>query len=241
MKVLEAVLATEVENEEQLSVVAKEAGLSEKAQEAALGLYRLMKGFSDELSPEAVASVVEAAGFTKEVEKAEEPAQEEPVEKAELVVKAEDVPESLQPVFKSLNDQVAELKEINKSLVADVHALHDDNETKRYGEVAKSFDKVGSADEIGPLLKDLNSASPELRERVESVFKAAQERISTGKLFEEVGEAPASKVADPYLQIQKAAAKLLEEGGAKSRSDALEKAMAQNPELVRASQETVGA
>lgn len=232
MKVLEAVLATQVENEEQLESVAKEAGLSEKAQEAALGLLRLMKGFSDELSPEAIASIAKAAGLELPVAEVVE------TEETKEVEKALDLPEEAQLVLKAAQDEISQLKEQNKAVLKDLHALNESKEAREYLEKAKDFDKVAPAAELGPVLKDLNAASPELRERVETILKSAQERIDTSKLFEQVGTEKAA-TPNPWEKIQKAAAKLEEQGV--SYDVALERAMHENPELVRESQESVGA
>lgn len=225
MKNLEAVLETAVEGESSLVDVLKSSEVSEKGLDAAVGVLRLLKSFKEELTEDAVQAVAKEAGYELPQEEAQE---EIPV------VKAEDLPEQYQAVFKAneLRAQKAEkdLEEIRKNLAVE----RDARLASEFKEKAEKFPLVGSADELGALLKDIATENAELEARVTKALETVQERLAQAPLLKEIGsEGDDDASASAWDTIQKRAAELVKKGEFATKELAVTHVMKADRELVR--------
>ena len=224
MKVMEAVLSTEAEKEEQL----KELGLSEKAGDAATAIFRIAKAYSEDLTAEQVAGIVKAAGHDVSVTPA--PVVVEPVVELTEVQKAAE---------KKHADEVAVLKADRDAANEELEVLKAAETKEKFVTVAKSYDKVGEAEELGTLIQKASGLGEGFAEQLKGVLAIAQTRIEEGELFSTKGANPTGDGdGDARVRLNKAADLILEEGKAKTSSAAYGMAMSQNPDLVKEMRET---
>lgn len=108
--------------------------------------------------------------------------------------------------------------------------------TRRMVEKAARLSHVAAADDLAPVLKEASlKLDEETFGKLEDVFKAAEERISKGHLFEEYGRASGqsgdTSKDDVYSQLVEKANEIVEKGTDLSFEAAFDKAMQQNPAL----------
>lgn len=120
-ELLQSVLATKAEGEDELVATLKSADATDEAIEVAVAQYRFQNGFKDKLSPDTFATVAKAAGF--EVSKASEEGEEEDPEKPGFLMngkkmpekKTDDMPEETRKAF---DEQAATLARLEKEASA---------------------------------------------------------------------------------------------------------------------------
>ena len=228
-EVIQNVLDVEVEGEE---VISKTEGVSEKGQAALTSILRLAKGFEDEVTGELLLEVLKSAGA---VEVPEAPAVEE-VETEEVVevVKAEDLPEEAQALFKMQHEAIQKAEARVAEIEKELNAAKEEKAVAEFTKKAETdYPELGDAVEVGSVLKAL--ADHEVFEKLETLLKAANEKIAKGGLFEEL--APVTKDAESatagtaYQQMVKKAQELVATKGGKAQDHMFE-VMRANPDLV---------
>lgn len=96
---------------------------------------------------------------------------------------------------------------------------------------AQSFDKLAlNPEEFGPVLKRLRETSPEDAAKVEAALAAANEAVTKGALFAEIGTAGAGPT-DAEGKIEKAAQEIRKAEPSLTKEQAFSKALREHPEF----------
>lgn len=230
---LKACIDIPLEDEDSVIDVLKSSGFSDKAGAAALGAIRLINAFGDEFTHDGLSKVSEILGVKKGEPKMAE--KEKEVVADEAVVKAADVndeiKESIAKAEERANEAEKRLEEITKAL----NAERDERVLREY--VAKSKDEYshipGKAEDLGALLRDLHTSSPELCSKVEGVLKSADELLATSGAFSPAGTSNENDAgSDAYSKLKALADSLIEKSKTPmTPAQAFSKALSQAPEL----------
>lgn len=144
-------------------------------------------------------------------------------------------------VYKALPEGVrkrieaAELKAKEAETVA--KRLADETMTREFVAKAASFTALPvKAEEFGPVMKSLHAAAPEQFLVLEGVLKAANELISKGKVFTEIGSNAGGATRAWDQIVAKASERVTKSAGAHSLEKAIADVMRENPELYKAYQ-----
>jgi hypothetical protein len=250
-------LGDAVEKEETLGKLVEKAEDSDTAALAVSGAARLLHTVKSDLTPEALAEVVKAAGL--ELPEAEAPKFEakNASELVEALKKAEVSPEAVTEVEQALT-KAAEKAEIEKAdlppgVKAALEKAEDDRkEAARKAEEAERIAKeerdtrltkefvakaegykglTVEAEKFGPILKSVSEKlTKEEADELERVLKAADEQIVKGELFKEAGgHGPAP--SDAFAEATQKAEELRKSDSSLTKEQALEKAFDGDPDL----------
>lgn len=253
---LVAALETAGDGEEQLFKALQDAGIDVEAGKAAIAAYRLLKAHTEQLPQELQATVAALEGkeFTPAPapEAAPEPIhKEEPVPVDGVPFKKEDgswdltsVPEeqraALEVVLKAADAETTALRteiESRDERIEKAEAIaqreRDLREEREYLAKAEQLDKLPLApDQFGPLLKSIaGSVDAETFAKLEGVLTAANEAVSQGALFQELGAGGDGGRTDAESKIEAAAAEIRKAQPDLSHAQAFTKALEQNPDL----------
>lgn len=257
---LGAVLEAASEGEEQLFKALQDAGVDVEPGKAAIAAFRLLKAHAEQLPQEmqAVVASLEGKEFTPAPAPEPEPTpiekKEDPVPENGVPFKKDDgswdlssVPEeqraALEVILKAHDGEVAELRKSRDELKTQADeateiakAEKDKRESAEYVAKAEQLDKLPIApDEFGPLLKEIaGSVDPETFAKLEGVLTSANEAVSQGALFQELGAGGDGGKSDAETRIEKAAEKIREAQPELSPQQAFTKALEQNPDLYAA-------
>lgn len=251
-------LGDAVEKEDALGKLVEKAEDSDTAALAVTGASRLLATVKSDLTPEAVAEVVKAAGL-------ELPTPDAPVIKAENTsevveaLKGADVPEAVvkevsealtkaaekaelekQDLSPAVKAALAKAEEDQKAALKKAEEAEKTAKAERDARLNKEF--VAKAEEfkgltveaakLGPILK---SASEKLEkadfEELERVLKAADEQVAKSELFKEAGAAGGTPPSDAFEEMTRKAEEIRKSDSSLTKEQALAKAIEANPEL----------
>jgi hypothetical protein len=238
-EIVKSVLDGDLSDESRLDEIMKSASLAEDSQQAVKAALRLLT--ATEIPTEVRKSLLETAGLIPEEK-------EEVVEKAAEAVSEEEAPavsendnepggEEMNEVFKGLSlsaeDQEkleAHFAAIEKSAAEKIEKLEksltderDVRLNKEYIAKAAEFENLDiTADEFGPVLKELSERYPEGYDKITHVLKSADIKIGESRLFDEIGTSEQNEAGtDPYMKLEKMASELVEKSaGQVSLADA---------------------
>ena len=185
-----------------------------------------MKIDKSKLTPEELAAleaIEKKAGVQEEPPAAPAaPADTDPVEKGAKTDPAEGEQED---IYKGLHPAVkAELESLRKTA--------DRLEDRELEEVAKKYEIIGKkAEELVPIFKNLKAAGGNAYDQMITVLDASVEAFEKSGIFNEVGK-KGSGTADAWTLIEKHADEIQKSMPTLSRTQAIEKACDQHPELV---------
>lgn len=206
--IIEAVLKADLDGADKIAAILKREGFSEKGADAFTAIFKLAKGFEDELpKPEKLLkALAEACGV--EIEKAF------PFPKKDKDEKDEDEKDEELPPFlkakmektkKSLDDTAAEVVALRKQLDDE----REDRRTKEF--VAKAATEYKAlagipASDLGLVLKSVTDHAPDMVAKLETVLKVAAEAIAQGEVLRQAGVPGAGIGAgSAWTQIEKLA------------------------------------
>lgn len=248
--ILEAVLGTAAEGEDQLIETWKSEGLDDKAMVARLAQHRLATGFADVLGEpdmkadkgymqklKGMMSKAKKGEMNKEDMKSMAEMFEEMMEKMETGPDKKSATESgsgegveaivksvmaqVAPVLKSKDDQISELSQTVKALL-DSH-----KEDVFTAKARDSYRYVpGATEELAQVLKSAHDADPKLGETVETLLKRVNEAMASSGVFKSVGSPGfvSSEGGDAMSKISQLAKELVQKSD-KPISDAKARAM----------------
>ena len=185
-----------------------------------------MKIDKSKLTPEELAAleaIEKKAGVQEEPPAAPAaPAETDPVEKGAKTDPAEGEQED---IYKGLHPAVkAELESLRKTA--------DRLEDRELEEVAKKYEIIGKkAEELVPTFKNLKAVGGNAYDQMIAVLDASVEAFEKSGIFNEVGK-KGSGTADAWTLIEKHADEIQKSMPTLSRTEAIEKACDQHPELV---------
>lgn len=175
-------------------------------------------------------SLRKAAKPTKEEDKPDkgghDVSKSEPVLKADGTLNLEAVPEESRPFVEIIHKaQLAAVEKADKleKALADERGKR---ELTEFVSKAKSFDKLGmDSDELGALLlKVSKSLTAEEYSKLEAKLKAANEQVSKGGLFDELGTRREETKGNAWEKIEAGAAAMVSKSGEKiSKAESVEK------------------
>jgi hypothetical protein len=147
---------------------------------------------------------------------------EEGVEKSKH---AEQTVQTDEDIYKGLHPAVkAEIERLRKAA--------DAAETKELNEVAKKYTIIGKKpEELAPVLKSLKTTSQDAYNQMISVLDASVEAVNKSGIFNEIGKAGSGE-ASAWTMIEKSADEIQKAAPDLTRAQAIDKACAQNPQLV---------
>lgn len=158
-----------------------------------------------------------------------------PVQKEDGSWDYTDVPDAHAAFFRTIitkaDETAAELVKTKEQLAKADDSLLSRNMLEK----AAKFNHVAPSDDLAPILKEASQKlDPETFEKLESLFEAAEERVSKGDLFKEMGRTGLGKAepnSDAYTKILAKADELVEKNSDLSPEAAFDKAMRANPDL----------
>jgi len=233
-EILEAVLATEAEGEEAVRKALEEAGVSEKGMEGAIGAFRTLQAFKDELNEDNVKGILKAAGFDpEEEEEGEEEGDENDPSEEKVAKSLDDLPADVRAmVEKSFKAQVETQKQLD-----DVQKqLDTERETrlnKFYVEKAEnSFAHIpGDSAELGDTLRKIHALDSELGNAVEKALEGAEKMIAEGTVMNTQGAVKPVGAGDAWAQIETLAQERVTKGLDSDKHKAISAVINENPEL----------
>ncbi len=165
-----------------------------------------------------------------------------PVQKEDGTWDLTGVPDETRPFFEAMlqkaDETAAELESTKEKLQKAEEQGESLADTLRQQEfIAKAQDeygKVGATDEVASILKAASEAfDEETFAKLETILKAANERIEAGDLFAELGRASRGESAptSAYSEAVAKADELVEKSGELTREQALGKVWESNPDL----------
>jgi hypothetical protein len=217
-KIIQAVLSTAAEGEEQLVATMKSAGADEKRIEAATALYRLNKGFADVLKPEDLKVLIGKAH--EEPDGDEQGDDESDVEyKARMAKRIKKARKSADAVGGDADagldpevlKRVEAVMKSNENLVKEVQGLKTAKEQLEYvAKAEREFKHVpGSPAELAVTLKAAHDAGPEAEKTILAHLRSVEEISAKSALFGEIGTSGGGAgPTDANAKIQALAEKL---------------------------------
>lgn len=229
--ILQELLETELENEDQVEEILKQKKLSPKATNAIKGALRLLNAFKDELPKDIMGTMAGLAGYGYAAPKKQE---KEPKKPYEQLMKEDldglDVPDEVKTALTALWKQNESMVKRNEILETVVKKQESDRLTAQYVEVAKSYENISiKPEEFGIVLKEIALKAPDVIDKVQEVLKAADAAIKEAGLFKEIGSSSCGPT-DAWNKIEKAAEAIVETDKI-TKAEAITKAMEQNPDL----------
>lgn len=111
--------------------------------------------------------------------------------------------------------------------------LKDQADDAKYLGIAKSFDKLPtSAEDLGPVLKAVAAANADAFTKVEALLKAANEAITKGNLYKELGNGHSTlETGDAMTQLNTIAKSMIDTDSTLTKEKAFAKACTSNPKL----------
>lgn len=148
----------------------------------------------------------------------------------------EDVLKSADPKLVALVKSLQEDKAASEAKLSDALAIakgeRDQRVEKEFISKAADFKVATDATALGKALKDISeNCSEDSYKTVEAVLKAAGEQVEKGALFEESGSRGSDSTPKANDAIDTAAKALIEKGEAKTYSEAVAKAVKNDPSL----------
>lgn len=228
-ELIQVVLETEAENEEELVKALESQGLSEKTIEALKGVARLTGAYSDEIDTDAFQAFAKAIGYELPVEKSEE--EEEPViTKSDLEGLSEDVREKILAMEKNRKESDARMKKLEETL----EKREEERRLNEFVGKCEDLDSLGKAEELGAILKSVaDNAGDEQAESVLEAFRSVHKIAENPDLFRETGSSrPGVISGSASEEIEKQANELVKSENI-SIGKAWDKVLRDNPELTR--------
>lgn len=236
-EVLQSVLATEAEGEQAVIATLKSAGLEGDALDVAVAHYRLQNGFADKVDAEAFGTVAKAAGYLVE-KTAPKPEKKEPEKKASDSVshKPAGMPEEMEKVWKSQQDEIAALRAENETNRAELESVKKAAQRRDY--VAKCEREYAhvpgmSSEEMADMLIQAESVSKSFAESLEKQWRETAEAVKKSALLRSSGSRGSdANGGDAWSRMESMAKERVEKSAGKiDMAAAVEAVMAENPSL----------
>ena len=214
MSVVNAVIATPVEGEEQFVATLKSAGADAKRIEAATAMFRLRSGFADVLKPEDIGVLAKAHKEPNGDEQGDDESDEEyKARKAKKSKNAEHqtgIDTNFKPVHKSADlppetkAQLEAMFKSNEMLAKQVKDLTEQRELTEYtAKAEREFAHVpGSSVELAKTLKAAHDAGPEAEKVILVSLSATNEMAQKSELFQDMGSTGGGLAASAHQKIQ---------------------------------------
>lgn len=191
---------------------------SYKGGESTMEWEEVLKAIEDEEVRKAVEKKVE--DLETQVEKSASDSGEE------VDIDKLDVPDSVKKYLKKQESETQAAQEMAKR----------EREARlevEFNKKAEAYDNVGDTSEIAKVLKKASSLDEDLLSTLESLFKAAQERLEKSELFKEAGD-EGEEVEGAEAELEKKAKEYMEKSTDMTYEKAFTKALSENPELYQA-------
>lgn len=134
----------------------------------------------------------------------------------------------------ALPESVRKALEENAVLKADIEKMKADQRAAQFIAKAKDYGHVAPAAELAPALEAIERLAPEAYTVVERTLKAAEARITESGLFKTLGVDGERGDEDPLAKVKADAAEIRKNDPQVSEAEAMQRAMAANPELAKA-------
>ncbi len=206
-EVLKACMELELDDESEFEAIAKQAGLSDKAMNAARGAMRLLSAFKDEDGIKGLLPMLsKLLGEPMKARKADEEYGEKKGEKKDekkddAVAKADQEPDlsglpadkraQLEGIWKAHREEVVKREELELVLKTE----RDERREKEFvAKAAEEFSHVpGESAELGMVLKAVADVDEGLAGKLEEILKAAEKTIAESELLKERGSSAESQ------------------------------------------------
>jgi hypothetical protein len=237
-KILEILKSYKAEGEAKLDELCRVAKMSPEATDALKSMLKLAMAYQEELPPELMKQMMALAGVEQEAP----PPAPTPTDKSVDVLKSLDgkVKVAVEAVLKAQRDEVQKQQKKNEELESIIKAERNVRLTREFvSKAEKDFAKMpGTHADFGVLLKDLHDVCDEkLFARVEKALSDAHAVIKDSSVLKEHGRVGSggSVGGDTMTKIEALAKDLITKSETKlSRSDAIVRVLAQNPDLYAA-------
>ncbi|MDI6814378.1 MAG: hypothetical protein QMD10_12730 [Desulfitobacteriaceae bacterium] len=204
------------------------------------GVAKTQKGDDGMLIPEEIKKKL-PDDVKKQVEELEKKAQETEqlkVKVAELEKKLaeKDQPNKDDDIWKGVNPEIRKRMEELEKRAKEAEELakkeREERITKEFIAKAAAFQGLPvKPEEFGPVLKTLAEKDPEVYTKIEGVLKAADEAITKGALFKELGRASYGDEGSALAKLEAKAEEIRKSDSRLTKEQAFVKACEENPEL----------
>lgn len=172
----------------------------------------------------------EMPSVLKAVNDQEAPVEREDMETLEEILKA--APEGFRDVIKGVlqerDEAVAKAAEVESALRKE---RDDRADAEAVVKARESFGSLGlDAEQVGPALRRLGDADPELAKSVDEALRAANAKVESADIFTEIGKSGRA-LGSAYEQAEAMAKAAVADGRATTFAQALTDVFASNPEM----------
>lgn len=174
----------------------------------------------------------EMPSMLKAVDDQEAPVEQEDMETLEEILKA--APEGFRDVIKGVlqerDDAIAKAAEVEAALRKE---RDDRADAEAVVKARESFGSLGlDADQVGPALRRLGDADPELAKAVDEALRAANAKVESADIFSEIGKSQ-RPLGSAYEQAEAMAKAAVADGRSSTFEQALTDVFASNPDLYK--------
>jgi len=113
----------------------------------------------------------------------------------------EDVRGAVEAIYKGQQDAVKKAADLEAKL----NVEKDQRVTKEFQEKVSKMDNLGDKAELATILKELSEKAPEASAKLETILKSANDKITQGNLFKELGSSVPAAGRTTWEQIEKSA------------------------------------
>lgn len=235
-EILKELLENELDNEQEVEEVLKQKKLSPKAVNAVKGALRMLNAFKGELPKDILSTMASLAGYgAMKQNPMEEEKKPYGYKYGEKKMKKEDlegleIPKEIKATLQTLWKENEDMVKKAEVLEAMVKKQEDEKLTEKYVAVAKSFKSLAiKPEEFGAVLKEIAQKAPDSISMIEEVLKGADEAVTQGGIFKEVGSS-ARGTANAMDKIEKKAEEIMVNQKI-SKAEAITKALEEDPNL----------
>lgn len=146
----------------------------------------------------------------------------QPVTKADGSLDLSAVPEAVRPAVELIYKSQQEAVQKAAKLEGELKHEREQRVLKEFNEKAAQYKNLGDTKELATVLKSLTEAAPEAAAKVETILKAADERIEKSKLFAEIGSSLPGHAGNAEATLEAAAQAYVAKSGEKvSKEEAM--------------------
>ena len=231
-EIINALIDTPAEGEENLVATLKSAGMSQEKIDAATISLRLQAGMKDLVDTDTFDSVAKAAGYDfgkgKEGEDDEDPKKKKKAKKPEGVKKSVDL-DTLDPEAKAIVEGVfksnADLVEKSAKMEETLKSLTSANEKREFvAKAAEDFSHINmESDALGSMLQQADAVGEDFSKGFNALLKGMNEVVQKSALLQTTGSATISGgTADAWAKIEALAEGLVQKSDkAMSKAEAV--------------------
>jgi hypothetical protein len=224
---LDAFIAKNKESEGQTDPLSKGSAKQSNPQKMK-GDLENMNFDKSKLTPEELATleaIEKKAGIPEETPPAE-PGKGEVAKGATAEPPATELTPEGDDIYKGLHPAV-------KTELENLRKFRETAEDRELNDVAKKYEIIGKkAEELVPVLKNLKAAGGDAYDQMLAILDASVDAFEKSGLFSEIGKHGAAGSVEPWAMIEKHADDIMKAAPTITRTQAIEKACEQHPELV---------